>query len=328
MKKNILAITLLSVALFMTGCGNKSEAVVEKEESKMVINIGVPKAPPTLPILRMIETKAMGENVEINLDYWNSPEQLIAMTQDGKHDIFALPLTVGAKLFNKGVGIKLTNVNTWGVTYFVTSDPAVKKWKDLKGKTVYVPLKSSPPDIVTQYFLEANGLKIGQDVEIKYSQSAEIAQLLKAGTIENAVAQEPQVTAALMGNKDLRVLFSYDKEWKGIVGEDKNIPNAGMGATTEFIKNNGEVMKKFEEEYKKALEWAVKNPEKISVLAESELGLKKEIIEKAIPNAGLMYKDGKSAQEDLKLFYDILYKFDPTTIGGKLPSEEFYYSPK
>ena len=34
------------------------------------------------------------------------------------------------------------NVNTWGVTYFMTTDPAFETWADLAGKTVYIP--SSP----------------------------------------------------------------------------------------------------------------------------------------------------------------------------------------
>ena len=321
MKNKIILFGLAIMTLFLVGCGAKTE---EKQE-EIIINIGVPKAPPTLPLLRMIETSAMGDGVTINLDYWNSPEQLIAMTQDGKHDLFALPLTVGAKLFNKDVPIQLTNVNTWGVTYFITTNPSVTQWSDLKGETIYVPLKSSPPDIVTQFLLESNGLTIGEDIEIKYAGTAEIGQLITSGQIENAVVIEPQATGVLMGNKAARTLYSYDQEWKKIMGQDKDIPNAGMGATLDFINNSPDIMKRFEQEYEKALEWTLENPDKIAVLAEEELGIKKEIIEKAIPTAGIMYKSGKDAQEDLKLFYEVLYAFDPTTIGGSIPSGAFYY---
>ena len=71
------------------------------------------------------------------------------MTQDKKHDVFAMPLTVGSKLIN---------INTWGITYFVTSDKSITQWSNLKGKTIYAPLKSSPPDIVLRYFLNSNGV--------------------------------------------------------------------------------------------------------------------------------------------------------------------------
>ena len=115
-------------------------ADAEKAENgeAVVIRLGVPKAPPTLPLLHMADAGLLGDNVKIELDIWDAPEQLIAMVQDGEHDMFAFPLTVAAKLYNKGLPVRLTNVNTWGVTYFITTDPDLTEWSQLKGKTVYV----------------------------------------------------------------------------------------------------------------------------------------------------------------------------------------------
>lgn len=333
MKRKLLGMCLGLVCLFAVGCSsNPKEAKDAKAENttaeKVTINLGVPKAAPTMPVLQMIETNAMGDNVELNIDYWDSPEQLIAMTQDKKHDVFALPLTVGAKLNNKGVDIKLTNVNTWGVTYFITTDESIKEWSDLKGETIYVPQKSSPADILTQYFLESNGMKIGEDVELKYSTPSEITQLIKVGKVEHAVSLEPQVTNALSGNDNLKIVFSYDAEWKKLMGEKKSVPNAGMGATTTFIEENKDVMKKFEVEYEKALNYIVENPEVAGELGEKHFGLKKDIVIKSMPRLGLMYKDGQASMGDLKEFYKLLLDFDPTTIGGSIPGEDFYYGAK
>lgn len=92
----------------------------------ITLKLGVPTAPPTLPVLHMMEENMLGDNVNIELDVWNSPEQLLAMVQDSEHDMFAFPLTVVAKLSNKGMPVRLMNVNTWGVTYFMTTDPDFK----------------------------------------------------------------------------------------------------------------------------------------------------------------------------------------------------------
>ena len=170
-------------------------AVFAKEQ---VIRIGMPKAPPALPVLRMIESNALGENVKIEYTIWDAPEKLIAMVQSGDFDMFAFPLTVVAKLYNKGVPVTLTNVDTWGVSYFLTTDPALKNWSDLKGKTVYVPLQSSPPDVITQFFMKKAGLTPKKDVTIIYSSRPEIAQMMAAGKIQYATMIEPQVTAILM----------------------------------------------------------------------------------------------------------------------------------
>ena len=325
--KNKLIITILSmIMLFTVGCTNTTE---EKEKTttteKVTINLGVTKGAPTLPILQMVETNAMGENVELNLDYWNSPEQLIAMTQDNKHDVFTMPLTVAAKLHNKGVAIKLTNVNTWGIVYLTTTDDNLQNWTDLKGKTIYVPQKSSPADVLTQYFLKENGLTVGEDVEILYSTPSEITQLLKAGKAQYGVSLEPQVTNALKGNENLRIAFSYDEEWKKVMGNDTTVSNAGISATATFIEENTEIMAKFEEEYEKALNYLVENPEVAGELGEKYLDLNKSVIIEAMPRLGLAYSNAKESKKSLDLFYQLLLDFDETTIGGSIPDESFYY---
>lgn len=331
MMKKILSLLLSLITIFMFGCGNSNIKTKDeiKTEEKISINLGLPKAAPALAVLQMIETNAMGDDVEINIDYWDSPEQLIAMTQDEEHDMFALPLTVAGKLYNKGVDIKLTNVNTWGITYFVTSDENIKEWSDLKGKTIYVPLKSSPPDIVLKYFLNANGINPDEDVTLQYASTSEVAQLLKSGQAEYGVLLEPQVTNCIKGNDKLRVAFSYDEEWKKVMNDkEKTIPNAGFGVSGEFINSNPQIVKKFEEEYEKALNYLLENSETAGKLAENNLGMNKDITADAMSRIGLMYKSAVDSIDDLNDFYKVLYDFDPSTIGGNIPGEDFYYSTK
>ena len=66
----------------------------------VTISVGVPTAPPALPVLHMMEAGLLGENVTIDLNVWNSPEELLAMVQGGEHDLYAFPLTVVSTLYN------------------------------------------------------------------------------------------------------------------------------------------------------------------------------------------------------------------------------------
>ena len=86
------------------------------------IYVGAPKAPPVLPVLRMMETNALGKEYKIDVKVWNSPEILIAMVQGKEAQFFAFPLTVVSKLYNKGLDVKLMNVNTWGVASIISTD--------------------------------------------------------------------------------------------------------------------------------------------------------------------------------------------------------------
>jgi len=103
----------------------------------------------------MMEAGLLGENVTIDLNVWNSPEELLAMVQGGEHDLYAFPLTVVSTLYNKGLDVRLMNVNTWGVTYFMTTDPAFETWADLAGKTVYI--EAVGPCTVTAGDIKADG---------------------------------------------------------------------------------------------------------------------------------------------------------------------------
>lgn len=289
------------------------------------ITLGVPTAPPTLPILRMIDSKALGEDVTINLDVWTAPDQLIAMVQDSAHDMFAFPLTVVATLFNKGLDVRLMNVNTWGVTYFLTTDPNFGSWSDLKGKTVHIPLQSSPPDALTQYFINEAGLVPGEDVEIIYATTDEVTQLLASGQAQYATQIEPQVTAALSKNPNLRRALSFEEEWQRVTGTDTMIPNAGFGTKQSFIDENPDFVAAFQNAYQEALEWVVANPAEAAKLAEAELGMQAALVEQAIPNMGLHFKTAPDAADELADFYELLYSYDPSMVGGNLPGEEMYY---
>lgn len=337
---------LLSTMLVVTavGCGQKEEPAPDAETSEVekqaettpeaeetpaepvTITVGIPKAPPALPLLHMIEDQLLGENVTIKPDIWTGPEQLIAMVQDEGHDLFAFPLTVVAKLYNNGVPVRLMNVNTWGVTYFMTSDPDFQSWEDLKDQTVYVPLKSSPPDALTQYFLDEAGLEVGKDVELVYATTSEVSALLASGEAKYATLIEPQCTIAMSKNENVRRAFNFESEWQRTTDTKTMIPNAGFGTTQRFLDAQPELAAKFQAAYEESVQWVLDNPTEAGKLANKYLELPAPIIEKAIPNMGMCFKTPQDAHAELDTFYNLLNNFDDKMIGGKLPDEGMFYA--
>ncbi|WP_026895701.1 ABC transporter substrate-binding protein [Clostridiisalibacter paucivorans] len=328
-KKSILILIAILCSAMIFGCSqsqNKDKEIInETPKEEISIIMSGPKAPPTFPLLRMMETNALGEHVKIDFKIWNSVEELLAMATGSEHGFLAVPVNTAAKLYNKGVDIKLTNVNTWGVMYLSTTDPKCNQWEDLRGKKLYIPFKSAPPDIVTQYLLKEHGLEVGKDIKIIYSTPSEIAQMVKAEEIEYAMNIEPFITASKIDNKKVRVIFDYMDEWKKIKGTEYDIPNAGIVINNKLLKENKELVTLFEEEYEKALIWTLKNPKESGELVEKYLGLNKDLIEKAIPTLGLNYKQSNDGKKDLNEYYETLLNFKADSIGGKTPNESFYY---
>ena len=346
MKKLFTLVLAAVLALSAVGCGGNSEPTTEPAGSAesttapvetasepgtaaqdpVSITVGIPKAPPALPVLHMLEEQLLGENVTINLDVWTGPEQLIAMVQDAGHDFFAFPLTVVAKLYNSGVPVRLMNVNTWGVTYFMTSDPDFKTWEDLRGKTVYVPLQSSPPDALTQYFLDEAGLEVGKDVEIVYATTPEVSALLASGEAVYGTLIEPQCTVALSKNENLRRALSFEDEWQRTTGTDTMIPNAGFGTTQRFLDAQPELAAAFQKAYAESVQWVLDHPAEAGELAAKYLDMPAPMVAKAIPNMGLTFKTPQDAREELTTFYNLLNDFDAKMIGGKLPDDGMFYA--
>ena len=208
----------------------------------------------------------------------------------------------------------------------MTPDPSFENWADLSGKTVYIPLQSSPPDALTQYFLNEAGLTVGEDVEIVYASTAEVAALLASGEAEYATLIEPQVTSAMSQNSEVRRALSFEEEWQRVTGTDTMIPNAGFGTTQGFIDENPELTEQFQAAYAESVQWVLDHPAEAAALAEEHLGMKAAVVEAAIPNMGLTFKSAQDAWGELDTFYNLLNDFDPSMIGGKLPNDGLYYA--
>ncbi len=321
--KKILA-SLMLVLASMSVLATDSKSANANTEGKTVIKIGAPKAPPILPVLKMIEDNAMGDNVSIDIQYWNTGEQMLSIVQAGEKDLYSLPLTAMAMLYNKGLPIKLLNVNTWGPVYFLSTDENVKSWSDLKGKTIYVQCTNSPADILTQYFLKEAGLKEG-DYEIRYMPKMEMANWLILGKGNYATMIEPLASKVLKKNKNMKAVMSFEKEWQRSQKTDSRLPHAGFAVSDKFAAENRELVLHFEKEFEKALKWVVAHPAEAGALAEAKLGMKQKVIKASIPKMGLEYQPLAKVEDQIKYFYQFLFDANAKSVGGKVPDANLYF---
>lgn len=289
---------------------------------KTIVKIGLSRSPASLPVIHMMVAGSL-EDVNIEPTIWTAPEQLVAMVQNGKTQMFSLPLTVALRLRARGMDIRLTNVNTWGGVRLITADPGIRGWSDLKGKKVFMPSRNSPPDILMRFFLDRAELDPDEDVQLVRSSVTEMAQLLRAGMIDTAVLTEPQATAALAGNPALRVAIDFEKEWRAVTGG--GIPTLGFGAQGAFLEAMPELAERFEQAYRESLEWVLAHPVETGLLAEEHLGMKAETVERAIPNLGFNYRSASEARAEVEDFIRFLEKQSPGAIGDTIPDAAFYW---
>ena len=199
-------------------------------------------------------------------------EEATTRVVKGDADFTVLPVNVASKLYSRDVDISLANVSTWGILYLVSLDEGVASWEDLKGSQLYVGARGSTPDVLTQYLLRQAGLKEG-DVELIYSGSPEIAQMIINGLARHAVLPEPLVTQVLMKNQQARVIRDYFADWQLYEGEGVRLPQAGMVVRNDFTRLHPEAVVDFQRAYAEAMDWVVANPGEAATLVEANLQL-------------------------------------------------------
>jgi NitT/TauT family transport system substrate-binding protein len=303
-----------------------SDQAVEINNSKK-INIASLKGPSSIGMVKLHnERPSISNGTEVNYEIIPSPDIMISKLLSDEIDMATLPTNVAAKLFNKGIDIKIVAIVGYGVLYLVYQDIEFDDWNDLSGNTINVTSKGSTPDVILRLLLESKGLKPEKDIQIDYSQEqTELSQLFIAGKVTLAVLPEPFVTMVLSKNDNSLIAFDIEEEWK----KNQNglsLPMTCLIADREVIENNHEAMSELLQLYKGSINWVNTNPEDAAGLIQMlDIGMDKEIALEAIPRCNIRYCTAKEAQEDVTNYLKAIFDFSPDDIGGEIPGKEFYY---
>jgi len=292
-----------------------------------------PMASVSHPLLRMIEIGALNDVAKnVKFVMWKSPDELRALTLRGKANFIAVPTNVAANLYNKGVDIKLQNVSVWGILGMLTRDKNKKTLADFKGCEIVMPFRGDMPDIVFQEIAKKKGLDPKKDFKIQYvSSPIDAMQMLIMRRVDNALLVEPAISMALRKTHsfplkliapDLYRSADLQQEWGEVFHVKGKIPQAGMAT---IGKINPYIVKRFNEEYAKALQWYKTHPQEAGKLVNKYIPmLTPEAVADSISHVQLDDVDAKDAKEDLKFFFNVLKQNNPKIIGGKLPDAGFY----
>lgn len=324
MKK--LLYTLSAVVLFGTSFAN---AKVEK------LVVSGPFASVSHPILHMIETNALKDVADkVEFRVWKNPDELRALTIKGDVDFVAVPTNTAATLNNKGVDIKLLSVSVWGILGMISRDNTLKTLKDFKGKEIAVPFRADMPDIVFKQLAKKEGLDPQKDFELVYVASpVDAMQMLIMRRVDHALLAEPAISMALRKTKSFPVSLvapelyrsvDLQEEWGKAFGTNGDIPEAGI-AVMGHVKDE-QLIKRFQEEYTKSLEWYNANPKEAGKLVVKTLTmLNEDAVNDSISHVRLKNVPAKEAKKELEFFFEVLRAEEPKSIGEKLPQESFYY---
>lgn len=354
-RKIIVSILMLIFVLMLAGCTKTvepaveevsevpavEETVVDEVDSEVAeepaeeiapeiempeMSIGTLAGPTGIGMIQLIENMETGvSSVNGDITISSDPTELTAKLISGELDFACVPTNLASTLYNKTEGnVILAAVNTLGVIYIMEDGTTINEISDLAGADVYSSSQGSLPDYVLQYILAENGV---EGVNVDFSMShADVASTLIAGDVNVALLPQPYVTTSQMKSETVRIAIDLNEEWKALQGEDSSLPMGAIVVNKEFAEANPEAVEIFLNEYKASVEWVNANVDEASVLVEKHGIIPSAAIAKAaIPFCNIVYIDAVDASDMLNGLYQVLYNFEPKSIGGAIPGEDFYY---
>lgn len=292
---------------------------------------GMP-ASPSVVLARAVASGALASLVgEARFDVWRTADQMRAGVVSGDISLFAAPSYAAANLFNRGAGIRLVNVLTWGLLYiFAGQGVRLERIEDLKGRTLLVGAKNDAPDLLTRFVLKSAGLDPERDVTLSYvGTSAEAVPLLLAGKADAAVLPEPAASAAEIKAKQAGVAVTRALDvtelYAAHSGRPSGIPQAGLAVTEAFLGAHPDVVAAMYAASVEAADWVGENPKAAADLIAGPLKLPAPIVEASLPRFRLKVASALEAKPDLEAYFQALMTLSPDIVAGRLPDPTFYW---
>lgn len=256
---------------------------------------------------------------------------LAAYLNDGTYDAVTLPSNIGPIMHNNDdintdvVCIALSNL---GVLAIGTTDDSVKSLDDLRGKTLYCMGEGGTPGYTTEYVIEKAGLSA--DVHLEYKATPfELLNIVQDQPGSVAVLPHPFVEMAKRMTPGLLVPIDLTEEWNRLNGADAAQP---VTTTTvvrrDFAEQHEQAIVEYLQLASQSVEYVLANADEASQW-QQDLGtfLNNEIAKEAIPNCNICLVSGEAMQGALEGFLQMLCDMNPESVGGHMPSADFYYLP-
>ena len=299
------------------------------------LTLAGPPAIVSAPLIHMAETNALqGVAQRTVFTAWRDPDQLRMMAMGGKADVLAMPSNVAANLFNRGAGVTLLNISTWGALWVVTRDAQRKALADFKGEEIAVPFRGDMPDIVLQLLAAKQGLDPLRDFRIRYVPTPmEAMQLLITRRVSHALLSEPAVSLALRKTQSFPVGLiapelhrgaDMQQEWGRLYQRPARLPQAGIAAVG-ALRAQPEALAAVTRAYAQSLAWCRDNAMECGRMMARHIDLlTPEAVADAIAVSQMDAVPLPQAREELEFFFGQLMARNPGLLGGKLPAAAFY----
>ena len=325
-----------SAATETTAAETVSEETQSQTETasgeETAVNVMALKGPTAMGMVQLMDNAEAGpvNGNSYTFTIAASADEVTPKLVQGEADIAAVPANLASVLYNNTEGqVQVLAINTLGVLYIVENGDSVQTVSDLAGKTIYASGKGSTPEYALNYILSENGIDPKADVTIEWkSEHSECVAALASDEDGIAMLPQPFVTTAQTQNENLRVALDLTEEWDALQA-DAEAPSALLTGVvvvrTAFAEEHPEAVNAFLDSYRESVDYVNANVTDAAALIEKYDIVTAAVAEKALPYCNITFIEGSEMQEKLSGYLNVLYEQNPTSVGGALPADDFYY---
>ena len=338
-KLSLLLCAALTLSL-LAGCGPKntgngsasgsdstSQSTSQNTEDRTQVDFMVLSGPTGVGAAKLLSDNDAGTTLNAyNAEVVTENGQIQTALTSGEVDIAAIATNVAANLAAQSDGsIQMLAVNTLGVLYILDKNVGVTSLADLSGKTIYATGKGANPEYILNYLLTQNGVDPATDVTIEWLTAEEVSAKMISSDSAVCMLPVPAATALMAKDSAVKQAISLSDAW-----DELGNGSLAMGcvvARSDFVEEHPEAVDAFLTEYAASIAYVNEHPEEAAALIE-QYGIvpKAAVAKAAIPQANMVCLTGDELK-GISDYYEVLYAADPTSIGGAIPDDNFYYIP-
>ena len=323
------------LGLGLVGCGGSQPAVSSGSAATtaatpeaVTVRVASLKGPTSIGLVRFMDQAKSGKTTNTyEFSMSAAPDEVMPKVISGDVDIALVPSNVASVLYNETQGkVQVIDINTLGVLNVVTGDAAIKEFDDLAGKTVYLTGKGATPEYSMNYLLTQAGIADKVTLEFK-SEPTEIVSVLSQDATAVGVLPEPFKTAALTKNTSLTSPIDLTDVWDQFAGESGSKLITGVTVVRkEFAEQNPSAVWEFLSGHAASVDAVNADPATWSqAVVDAGIVDNAKVAEKAIPGCRIVYTTGDDMKKALAGYLQVLSDADASSVGGKLPGDDFYY---
>ena len=312
------------VAGSATGSARGSAAAASSE-----VHVASLKGPTSIGLVQFMDQAKNGKTAsKYDFSISAAADEIVPKVIQGDVDIALVPANVASVLYNKTKGaVEVVDINTLGVLNVVTGDAGITKFSDLAGRTVYMTGKGATPEYAMNYLLDHAGLTGQVTLEFK-SEPTEVLSALMADPSAVGVLPEPFKTAAIAkSDGKLASPLNLTDVWDELAGDTGSKLLTGVTVVRrDFAKAHPEAVAEFLRCHKASVKAVNAAPaDWAQSVVDAGIVDNATIAEKAIPGCKIVCETGSSMKKALGGYLKVLAGADASSVGGKVPGDDFYY---